>query len=128
MVPLLSLARELGPGVAAVQVESLWFREADQQGTLDHALASLLIRRIRENIPGGWASGDEFLFYLSGGFASWRYIARSVLPETEQMRLWEFIRDLAPEPGWLPTVPPDDMTTQILHELEQALLRARQTA
>ena len=127
MVSLLDLAEELGPDVAAIQVEGLWFREAEDQGFLDQALASLLIRCIREEIPNGWASGERFRFELAGAFASWGRVAEVVLPDPEQHRLWEFLHDLTPEPGWLPTVPYDDLTARLLDELQRALDCARRS-
>ena len=127
MVSLLDLAEDLGHDVAAIQVEGLWFREADEQGMLDQALASLLIRRIREEIPGGWASGDKFEHHLACAFASWGCVADVVLPDPEQHRVWEFLHDLAPAPGWLPTVPYDDLTTHLLDELQRALDRSQRS-
>lgn len=125
LVSLLDLARELGPGVAAVQLESLWLREAREPEQVDRLLCSLLIRRIRSTIPAGWSDGEDFAFNLASGYASWGCIADVVLPQSEQTHLWEFLRGLSPEPGWLPTVPHDQLTTELMRELEQALDRAR---
>ena len=44
MVSLVSLANELGPGIAAVQLEALWYREAEERDRVAHLLGSLLIK------------------------------------------------------------------------------------
>ena len=128
MVSLITLARELGPGVAAVQLEGLWFREAEQQGRLHHLLGSLLIRRIRDAVPGGWTTGDPFISDLAGGWASWSSIADLALPEAEQDRVWDCLRSLSPEPGWLPVVPHDELTSIVIEAVETALQRATNPA
>ena len=121
MVSLLALASELGSDVAAIQLESLWLREAEEQGRLSHVLGSLLIRRIRETIPQGWGNGDNFEFHLSRGFSAWGCVADVVLPQAAQTRLWRYLRGLSPEPGWLPVVPHDEMTGRLIGELQREL-------
>lgn len=124
MDSLRKLARELGPGVATVQLEALWIREARERGNLSHLLGSLLIRRLRHAIPEGWATGGEFDFNLASGFATWGRVADVALPQSEQTHLWEYLRGLSAEPGWLPVVPHDELTSQLLAELDKALTRA----
>lgn len=121
MVSLLSLADELGPDVAAVQLESLWFREAENRGRLAHTLGSLLIRYIREAIPQGWTTGDEFDSNLADGFSMWENIADLVLSDSGRERVWERLRNLSPAPGWLPVVPHDELTSYVLRTLESEL-------
>ena len=125
MVSLRGLAQELGPGIATVQLEALWIREAQERDNLGHLLGSLLIRRLRHAIPDGWTTGDEFDFNLASGFATWGRAADAALPQSEQTRLWEYLRGLSPETGWLPTVPYDALTRGLMIELEQALARTR---
>ena len=124
MVTLLALAGELGPNVAAVQLESLWCREAYQQGRMKQLLGSLLIRRIRGAVPDGWATGDTFVSELAGGFASWSWVAKELLSDSEQDQVWECLRGLSPEPGWLPVVPHDELTASVIEAVESALQRA----
>jgi hypothetical protein len=124
MDSLLSLARELGPGVAAAQLESLWFGEAYERGWIRQMLGSLLIRRIRGAIPDGWSSGDEFVSKLAGGFAAWSWIADRILSDRLQDIVWDQLRALSPPPGWLPVVPHDEYTTQLLQALDEALQAA----
>ena len=121
MVSLISLADELGPNVAAVQLESLWFREAEVHGRLPQVLASLLIRYVRESIPQGWRTGDTFDSMLADAFATWENIADLVLSESARDRVWDCLRSLSPAPGWLPVVPPDALTSSLLEAIASAL-------
>ena len=121
MVTLLELADELGPDIAAIQLESLWFREAEEQSRMAHALGSLFIRRIRDAIPHGWSSGDDFESELAGGFASWGRVADMALSESDQDRVWDKLKNLSPESGWLPVIPHDEMTRLVLRTIETAL-------
>ena len=124
MVPLLDLADELGFDIAAVQLELLWFREAEARGQLAHALGSLLIRSIRDELPDGWSRGEDFDFRLVGAFASWGQMACCVLSESQRDQVWDCLRSLSPGPGWLPVVPPDAATSRLLEAIEEALARA----
>ena len=118
MCSIISLADELGPDVAAVQLESLWFREAEAHGRLPQVLASLLIRYVRESIPQGWATGDKFDSNLADAFATWENIADLVLSESARDRVWTCLRSLSPAPGWLPVIPPDELTSSLLATIE----------
>ena len=116
---LLSLAHELGPGIAAVQLESLWFREAERTDRLSHFLGSLLIRRIRQALPQGWANDDKFEVNLAGAFATWENMADRVLSDPARGHIWDRLRSLPAPSGWLPKVPPDELTSSLLESIEK---------
>lgn len=128
MVSLIDLARELGPNVAAIQLETSWCREAYKHGRMKQLLGSLLIRQIRDAVPGGWATGDPFVSELADGFASWAWVAKELLPQAERNFVWECLRSLSPPPGWLPVVPHDELTAVVIEAVETALQRATNSA
>ena len=125
MCSLLDLADELGPDIAAAQLESLWFREAEERGELLALLSSLLIRRIRVAIPQGWSQGDEFDFELAGGLASWGRVAGRVLSQSQRLRVRDYLLGLSPPAGWLPVVPHDTLTTRLHAALADEVARSQ---
>lgn len=124
MVSLVTLADELGTDIAAIQLEELWYREAVERGRIAHLLGSLLIRRIRKAIPAGWATGEEFDSRLAQGFVSWESVADQILPDAARDQVWNWLKNLKPEAGWLPVDPHDEHTANLLGVVERALSRA----
>jgi hypothetical protein len=95
------LARELGPDIAALQVESLLFDEAVETGSVAEAVKDSLVRCLNAYLPGGWPHPGESSAGVTSAYDAWS----SHLPseyEEACARVWNRLRALA-RPTWRPT-------------------------
>lgn len=104
---LLELAAELGEGVAAIQLEGVLYSEAEKSGTFDKFARGLLARCIREWIPTGWTSGDQFETQRVDAFVDWSVIVSSHIDESRVDAIWEALKTINIPEGWLPEGPDD---------------------
>ena len=107
------LARELSascdPGVrvAPVALRILQVNDAHQRGRLREAAADALVRCLREVVRGGWAVSKRAEVDALSAFSAWSstFAAPAVaMPAAHKFSqaVWEALRALPPEQGWLP--------------------------
>lgn len=102
------LADLLGEDVAAVQLESLWYMEAERRGALHWFVRDLLVRQLHECMPNGWGVGteDEFAYVRSISYGRWI----SSLDEAHRSaanKAWDQLKQQDIPVGWLPKGPDD---------------------
>ena len=121
-VSLRALARELGAGdVAAAQIRTILVAEALRTGTVPRVLRDLLVRRLRQSLPGGWQ-------HPLGGAARSR-VGRALATWLAELRFAEHLHCFDEEmvfeagqrfmsadlpAGWLPEGPDDPVVTMFV--------------
>ena len=104
--PLVDIAHVLG--VSAVQLRTVWFAEAEQEGRIAEAYADNLARRIRQHCPNGTGSGSDPRLQVAGAIADWvaDVLFRTPNPVVSKNELvaagTRFLDELNPGGDWLP--------------------------
>jgi hypothetical protein len=119
-VPLYLLAEELGEDdVAAVQVLSGLFAEAEQRKQVTRFVRDVLVRELSEGLPDGWPAvlDDANRFEVAQAFGRWF----AYTPETHKERTDQVMDALLatpPPPGWRPLSPDDELLRTLLPDEE----------
>lgn len=109
------LTKELGDGVAVVQLETLLRDEAKKFGRSERFARSSLVRLLREHCADGWDSGDNFTFRAARAFASW-VSTLGVGYESAADRTWDLLKARRPPKGWCPDSPDDPLLKDVFRE------------
>jgi hypothetical protein len=100
--PYRLLSPKLGDDIAPVQLEKLMREEAIESGKFALFARDCLARYLRQNLPDGWARGDDSEFRTARSFASWS-AALSLNDDKEidsqTRKIWDKLRQIAPT-GW----------------------------
>lgn len=102
------LARDLGPDVAAVQVEMAYLRECRHSGRMLRAAAECLARTVIERFPRGWGVGVRVEYRTVGTMVDWVAdmlldVEQSELDEAHLKSIAAALTDIVQPPkGWLP--------------------------
>ena len=119
-VPLYLLADELGKDdVAAVQVLSGLFAEAEQRNQVTRFVRDVLVRELSESLPNGWPAvlDEEARLEIAIALGSWT----AYTPETHKERARQVSHALLttpPPPGWRPLGPDDELLRTLLPDEE----------
>jgi hypothetical protein len=119
-VPLYVLADELGEDdVAAVQVLSELFAEAEQRQQVTRFVRDVLVRELSEGLPDGWPAvlDDEARLEVAIALGRWS----AYTPETHKERVRQVgdaLLATPPPPGWRPLGPDDELLRTLLPDEE----------
>ncbi|ATB29066.1 NUDIX hydrolase [Melittangium boletus] len=119
-VPLYVLADELGADdVAAVQVLSGLFSEAEQRKQVTRLVRDVLVRELSEFLPEGWPAvlDDANRFKVAKALGFWS----AYTPETHEERVRQVgdaLLATPPPPGWRPLGPDDELLRTLLPDEE----------
>jgi len=119
-VPLYVLADELGADdVAAVQVLSGLFSEAEQRKQVTRLVRDVLVRELAECLPDGWPTvlDDANRFKVAKALGCWS----AYTPETHEDRVEQASSALLaapPPPSWRPLGPDDELLRTLLPDEE----------
>ncbi len=114
---LIELARSLADAIAPVQVESLLRGEAEATGREIDFAKELLVRRLWQRIPRGWAIGVDFETDLAGGWAAWKQ-GMDERFASSAWRLWHWMKRRDIPRGWLPLDASDSILEQGFREVQ----------
>lgn len=114
---LLQLAAALGDDVAAIQLEGILFSEAEKSGRFDRFARGLLVRSIRQWMPAGWNSSEQFELARADAFASWAVTMRKFQDTPHIDGVWNVMRSLDVPDGWLPQGPNDPVIDRVLADV-----------
>lgn len=103
----LELAQALADDVAAVQIESALRAEARKAEALCKFARDLLVRCIRDHLPLGWSTDEQFAFRRSGVYADWASGVEIFIDELTYDAIWNSLKQAAPATDWLPESPDD---------------------
>jgi hypothetical protein len=106
------LAQTLGADVAPIQIESLLREEAVESGAFEKFARDTLARRIRQHIPNGWKTGEDFEFNVARAFASWSAALGEPYSEIAH-RVWQLFQYAIIDVGWAPDGPADEVLVDI---------------
>ena len=109
----LELAALLGPDVAAIQLELLQCERAERVGQLNAFARSCLVRRIRQELPGGWGRPESAEYARASAFAAWSTTLGQAHDEAT-MEAWEVAKSLDIPADWLPSGPDDEYILRIV--------------
>ena len=128
---LLTLTGQLAEerDIAALQIQKLLIDEAEATGTMERCAKSLLVRNLREELPGGWPAewNHDVTMRRASAYGEWaaalgeRY-QPSYRAIGDTLKAAALDTTLIP-PGWLPAGPDDPILVEIFrqhwHEPEQ---------
>jgi hypothetical protein len=106
-IPYVKLARLLGAGVVAAQLEMMQFEEAKAGGFLREAAKDALCRTIHRHIKRGWRVGIHSQRATAGAYAEWLTLIEfeASCPDlvSTAKAAWGALEALEPPSGWLPS-------------------------
>lgn len=107
LMPYVKLARLLGPGVVAAQLEMMEFEEAKVGGYVREAAKDALCRTIYRHIKRGWRVGRHSNRTTAAAYAEWVTLIEfsASCPELRQTAriVWAALEANEPPTGWLPS-------------------------
>ncbi|SEU36212.1 NUDIX hydrolase [Stigmatella erecta] len=115
-IPLHVVADELGKDdIAAVQLVSELFAEAEQRNQVTRFVRDVLVRELSDGLPEGWPAvlDDANRFEVALALARWM----GYTPEPLQERARQVAARLLaapPSPGWRPLGPDDELLRTLL--------------
>ncbi|HSP79128.1 MAG TPA: NUDIX hydrolase [Myxococcaceae bacterium] len=119
-VPLYLLAEELGKDdLAAVQVLSGLFAEAERSNRVTRLVRDVLVRELAESLPDGWPAvlDDANRFKVAKALGCWS----ADTPESHEERakqVGDALLATPPPPGWRPLGPDDELLLTLLPDEE----------
>jgi hypothetical protein len=118
---LLELADQLGKeDVAGVQLEKVLIDEAEDTGTMERCVKSLLVRALHEELPEGWQTrwdgspGGTGMRLISASTSVYSALPLHYRPMFDALD--EAIWDEPIPDGWLPTGPDDPILVEIFRK------------
>lgn len=89
--------------VAYLQVQAVYFEEAEREGALREAVADSFVRRFREHLKGGWKQGKR-LRERRAQCLSQVELPTSLIGRADDfpMQVWQSVNDLNPPDDWCP--------------------------
>lgn len=109
--PYLELVKRLGDDVAAIQLESLHFSEAQNDRMIREAAMDSLVRELHTYLKEGWRLGAKDAFETSGAYADWitRLQQKQADLKHKADLVWSALEEVQPPTGWLPIDPHDQI-------------------
>ncbi len=104
--------------IAYVQLQTVYFEEAEKTGRLRDVLADIVVRKLREHLRKGWATRKSLspkrammMLHLE---VPPPYVAGGSLSSG---RIWEVLEELAPPGEWCPEGADDPLIQKLMDRI-----------